>query len=172
LLDHGARIDEKGPRGLTALIFAVLRNRHKTCSLLLERGASATVQDDQGLCVIHHAIVAERFDLLRSLLERHPDAIDVADHTGATPLMYCATRGYVDAVYFLLDSGASLDSCTPEGRTALSCAASAGHVSACQLLLQHGASYDSLAQRNSQAAALSPLCEATLGGHLEVVRQP
>ncbi len=55
LLDAGARIDELGPQGTTALHLAAMTNNAHALDLLLRRGADPTLRDAQGKTARDHS---------------------------------------------------------------------------------------------------------------------
>src|SRR5262249_15031510 len=52
LLDYGARVDDRGRNGLTALDYAIRGGKVPLIKLLLERGASPSALDESGLTPI------------------------------------------------------------------------------------------------------------------------
>ena len=66
--------------------------------------------------------------------------LDVPDPTlGTTPLAWAALHGHVDAVEWLLDNGAGVDTRNGDGSTALHSAAFMGRAEIVQLMLERGA---------------------------------
>lgn len=83
-------------------------------------------------------------------------------------LVYASKNGMVNALRFLLDHGADVNS-EPYNGTALHWAASEGQAEVVQWLLDHGAAVDGRAQFGGQAD-LTPLHCAAWGGQLSAVQ--
>jgi len=77
-------------------------------------------------------------DLARRLLREHPDLIGATNKSGETALHYLAVENYLDAVRFLIEFGANVNSHNKYG-TPLLDAASLGYEEMVKLLLAHGA---------------------------------
>jgi hypothetical protein len=155
LLDHGDLTPED-PELRDSLIDA---RDPRVAELLIERGASLTARDRDGLTPYEHAA---RFlsTATAEVLERHggKTAVDPAaewigrvirgEPAGPKPplrwadeeqLPRWASAGRDDIVERLLDAGVPVEATGIEGGTALHYAASWGRPSTCALLLRHGA---------------------------------
>lgn len=64
--------------------------------------------------------------------------INAADDHGETALHFCADRGMLDGVIYLLELGANANACDHDGISVLQAAVIAGHVKVCQVLLEEG----------------------------------
>lgn len=86
----------------------------------------ASVRDDNGLTLLHHAVDGEQLDTVRSLLaaKASPDA---ADQDGSTPLHFAALLGSAELVSELLAAGASPTKKDAEGDDAAATARKEGH---------------------------------------------
>ena len=86
---------------------------------LLESGEPGVqLQDHTGRTLLHHAVVAERVDLIELLLARGAD-VNAADSTGAAPLHFAAAMGKPAIVQALLAKGANLSARDLGNRTPL-----------------------------------------------------
>lgn len=65
---------------------------------------------------IHHAAIAGKLALVKSLVEDDPDLVDLEDIHARTPLMLTSS---VQVAQYLLEQGTSIDQATPDGATAL-----------------------------------------------------
>ena len=102
-------------------------------SLLVERGAR------------HHifsAIATGDLDVIRALVEQHPDALDrrlTTGHHGETPLEFAIALNRLDILDALVELGADLDAADSRGQTALEFALLRGNRAAADRLLAAGA---------------------------------
>jgi hypothetical protein len=102
-------------------------------SLLVDRGAS------------HHifsAIAAGNLNVIRTLVEQHPEALDrrlSSVYHGQTALHFAITRGRLDILDLLIELGADLDATDQHGQTALEFAKLRGDRAAAERLLAAGA---------------------------------
>lgn len=102
-------------------------------SLLVERGAR------------HHifsAIAAGNLNVIRTLVEQHPEALDrrlSSVYHGQTALHFAITRGRLDILDLLIELGADLDATDQHGQTALEFAMLRGDRAAADRLLAAGA---------------------------------
>jgi ankyrin repeat protein/truncated hemoglobin YjbI len=121
LLDYGARLDDRDRSGHTALHYAVRGGKLPLIALLLGRGATPHVQDDQGLTpLLHLARTRASFDPVPvlELLLSHGADVDARDERGATLLMSYARQGQAAPVRQLLAHGADPSAQNGRGMTA------------------------------------------------------
>ena len=112
-------------------------------TFLLDHGADARATDYEGYSALSRVLVRyhypDRSTLMKLLLERGADAIDVIGKTGETVLLYCCRHG-VELVAPLLQHGADANLAhATTGETPLMVAALDGRISTVKLLLEHGA---------------------------------
>ena len=81
------------------------------------------------------AIRAGASDLVRFHLRRG-DQVNRQDDSGASPLLYAATRGHAEICRILLDAGADPFLKNDQGQDALTLARSAGHHAVETMLLE------------------------------------
>lgn len=122
--------------------------KSKCLSLLLKYGANPNVRDSQGRTVLDIAILWCLTDIVKLLLLNGADPNFKAKN-GQTSLMKAAILGIHDArpmqhklqiMMHLLDSGAEIDTQTPEGKTALMYAVANSRLEVVELLVSSGAS--------------------------------
>jgi hypothetical protein len=139
LLDAGADPNDTGDDDHIAVIgwatfFAQPgANRWEVVSLLVERGAR------------HHifsAIALGDLDVIRALVEQHPDTLDARlspRHHGETALHFAIARGRADILDLLIELDADLDATDHNGQTAMEFARLRGNRQAAERLLGAGA---------------------------------
>jgi len=121
LLDYGARLNDRGRYGLTALHYAVRGGKLPLLKRLLERGAQPDALDEGGLTPLLHLLkTRSKADPIpvMELLAASGANFDARDETQATLLMYFARRGNAEAVQWLLAHGADRNARNKSGKTA------------------------------------------------------
>ncbi|XP_036397225.1 ankyrin repeat domain-containing protein 50-like [Megalops cyprinoides] len=172
LLDSGASVNQADPAdGRTLLASAAYAGSIDVIRLLLSRGASLELSDNQGQTPLilaarqgHVNVVRFLLDWIRRCGTEGARIVDHADGEGWTALRLAAWGGHTEVVRLLLDAGAEVDGCDMEGRTALRAAAWGGHEEILLTLLEHGAQVDKADQEGR-----TPLIAAAYMGHWEAV---
>jgi ankyrin repeat protein len=102
------------------LMQAVLQGDPGVVAALLSAGADINEKDQDGMTVLHWAVVAHRLDALKILLARGA-TVNARDRSGYTPLHYAATIDHGDAetATALLAAGADPSVKNKDGKTAL-----------------------------------------------------
>ena len=124
LIQAGDRIDNKmyvlGMSPVTATMFVSQTERADSLRALLDAGARVDETDDDGLTLLGWAVIANRIEMARLLIQRGADPNHV-DKNGMTPLLYAASIDFGDSqiIDLLLQSGAHRNASTREGLTAL-----------------------------------------------------
>ena len=145
VIQRGARIDDMGHSGKTALHYAAEEGLSRAIRLLLEHGSDV------------NAIIS-RGDIYSS---------------GLTALHLAAKHGQTVAIQLLLDHGSDINAFTSgrngdySGLTALHIAARNGHTGAVQILCEHGARVN----EESKCDACTPLHMAAKHGHPDTIRK-
>ncbi|XP_048846454.1 cyclin-dependent kinase 4 inhibitor D-like [Brienomyrus brachyistius] len=99
LEEDGVHPDTVNEFGRTALQVMMMGSR-SVAQLLLEHGANATVQDQQGITPAHDAARTGFTDTL-SVLVQFGASVNVPDHSGALPIHVAIREGHTAAVDFL-----------------------------------------------------------------------
>jgi len=161
LLDKGANIEAKDQYGNTALVEAVEENKEEVVKLLLSKGADVSslkyaLIGRAGGC---NSLVAIR-PLVKVLLMAGAN-LNTKASDGQTALMNSLTNAdcNMDAVRFLIDSGADVNAFNRMGGTALMYAAARGNADLVQALIAKGANLN--AQDDSGQSALRAACGTT-----------
>jgi len=121
LLEYGARLDDRGRYGLTALHYAVRGGKLPLIKLLLERGAEADALGADGLTPLMHLSKtrskADPIPVMEMLAARGAD-VNARDDNQGTLLMHYARQGKVEPVQWLLAHGADRHARNKSGKTA------------------------------------------------------
>jgi ankyrin repeat protein/mono/diheme cytochrome c family protein len=163
LLDAGADVNAKSPRGATALHWAI--HDEAKVRLLLTRGALVNAKQFDGKTpLLLAASLGNGHATLRLLLEFGADP-STATMNGQTPLMAAAIRADVEAMGLLLAKNGDVNAKNAAGETALMLAATDGNPKAVALLLDRGADARVRTKRNETA-----LGNASTSGNEQTVR--
>jgi ankyrin repeat protein len=114
-------------------------------------GAAASPADD-----LYNAIRTNDLARLRALVGTKADA-NAADERGATPLMYAAVAGSLDAMRFLIEKGADVNAHNNLGATALIW--SATDLAKVRLLVEHGADVNAATARGRTALLIAAMSD-------------
>jgi len=187
LVDRGAYINAADNRGYTALMKASCYGNASAVSLLLERGATATLTTLLGYDALTWGLLLPIFlydkredyssvllfnlarwkaqqryvKICRLLVARGVD-VNSSGLPGRNALMYASTNGHLSIVRALIKLGAHVNA-SDVGFTALTGACKEGHLKIAQFLLDKGADVNAVAARST---ALMSACD---GGHTDVV---
>lgn len=142
LLDEGADINAKNSHGMTALMFAAMRDEEGLLEFLLDKGADVNATDNNGVTALMKGVMsAVGPDMVRLLLDKNAD-INAMDKNGRAA-MYWALKIYRPAVTeTLLAGGVDVNMKYKEGVTALMMAAGQGYEEVVNILLAKGAEVD------------------------------
>ncbi|XP_056298040.1 ankyrin repeat and protein kinase domain-containing protein 1 [Pseudoliparis swirei] len=167
VLRLGAEVNCTTAGGYTPLLVAVMHSLHGIILLLLDRGASATLADEELWTALHFAAQSGDDRTVRLLLDNGA-AAEAQETNGWTALHLACQNGHETVVRLLLSrlSEEAAGEREAKGRTPLHLAAAHGHLSIAKLLLSHGA--DPKATDRSLSTALHVSAEK---GHNRVVRR-
>ncbi|KAG8515619.1 Serine/threonine-protein phosphatase 6 regulatory ankyrin repeat subunit B, partial [Galemys pyrenaicus] len=163
LLQSLVDLDIRDEKGRTALDLAAFKGHTECVEALVNQGASIFVKDNVTKRTPLHASVINGHTLcLRLLLEiaDNPEAVDVKDAKGQTPLMLAVAYGHIDAVSLLLEKEANVDAVDIMGCTALHRGIITGHEECVQMLLEQEVSI-----LCKDARGRTPLHYAAARGH-------
>jgi ankyrin repeat protein/uncharacterized protein YceK len=163
LLEVSAKVNvnEMDPWGHTPLMGAAWFGHIDIVRTLLNEGAAVNIQSPTGWAALAYAAKNGRREIIQLLLSSKADPNGVAD---VRPLSYSSSRGDIDSVVMLIESGAGVNAAGRDGWTSLFSAASAGHTSVVELLLSKGADVNANLQSGGTA-----LLWAACNGHEETV---
>ncbi|XP_067097883.1 LOW QUALITY PROTEIN: ankyrin repeat and SOCS box protein 2-like, partial [Osmerus mordax] len=161
------KINYRTLRGETPLLLAVARNKVDRVQCLLEKGANPNSPNKEKETPLATACEGGHVDMVRLLLRygaevnntciygwtalhqtvcrddvevlRDAARISPANLNGITPLFLAAQGSQLDALRFLVESGADINTAVSDGTTALCEACRSGHEKVVQLLLSQNA---------------------------------
>lgn len=168
LIDEGAKVDLRGPKGRTALMFTYSSDRHESwilgvAKLLIERGAQVNLSDDDSNTALLNAGLGGQSKMTALLLERGAK-IEMRNNHGYSALSNASEKGHYETAKLLLENGAKVDGGSVF--TPLMVACRNGCLEVVTLLLDRGAMVD-LQDGNG----LTPLMYATgKKGNLEIAK--
>ncbi|XP_061949656.1 ankyrin repeat-containing protein At5g02620-like [Populus nigra] len=130
--------------------------------------ANAGIKARNGFDAFHVAAKQGDIEILRVLMEAHPELSMTVDLSNTTALHTAATQGHIEIVNFLLDAGSSLSTIDKSnGKTALHSAARNGHVEVVRALLTMEPGIATRIDKKGQTA----LHMAVKGQNIEVVEE-
>ncbi len=133
LIAAGARINEKGPTGRTALHYA---NGHlDLLQLLIDKGADVNARDEEGASPLDDAAWFGSLDTVAILLAHGARLNETEPKTGATPINEAAYKGRARLVQYMLQFNPDLGIRDKQGRRALENAIRMGKEDSALLLL-------------------------------------
>ena len=149
----------------TALMMASEKGHYGTVLKLLNQGADADLEDNQGMSALHYAAQAGKDRVIQALLE-HDVLPNNADKAGWTPLYYATNGGYEEIVRHLITKVSDLDARTGTAEwTALHRAASDGRLNIVKILVEHGARINQVSKDG-----LTPFHAAVRSGHVDIAQ--
>jgi len=133
-------INFKDAYGWTALLWATYRNDKEMVALLVEKGATSTIKDNQDWPALCMAATLGFFEVAEILLTDRVANINIKGNGELTPLMMASAVGNLDMVQLLLKKKARPNQQSSRGLTALMKACEKGHLPVIITLLFYGAS--------------------------------
>jgi cytohesin len=134
LIAAGARINEKGPAGRTALHYA--KGQLDLIQLLIDKGADVNARDVDGVSPLDEAAWYGFLDTVAILLAHGARLNESEPKTGATPINEAAYNGHATLVQYLLQFKPDLGIPDKHGYTALDNAIRMGKEDSAVLLLE------------------------------------
>tara|TARA_R110002003_G_scaffold1184_5_gene22605 strand:+ start:12133 stop:14583 length:2451 start_codon:yes stop_codon:yes gene_type:complete len=133
------RVDKKDASGRTLLHYAASTGRQAVVQLLVDRGADVKAKDNDGVTVLHSAVVSNEA-VVQLLVDRGAD-VNAKVNCGITVLQFAAKEGNEAVVQLLVDRGADVNAKDTSGFTVLHAAAFSErkNEAVVQLLVDRGA---------------------------------
>ena len=130
--------------------------------------ANAGIKARNGFDAFHIAAKQGDIDILKILMEAHPELSMTVDPLNTTALHTAATQGHIEIVKLLLEAGSSLATIAKSnGKTALHSAARNGHLEVVKALLEREPGVATRTDKKGQTA----LHMAVKGQNLDVVEE-
>ena len=124
----------------TALILATFNNHIDVVKILLDHNANTKAKDFYGYHAAYYAALKGHFEILRILVEKDPDVIDLEGGSGRTPLITASKNCHVDVCrYLVTEKKADVNLQDEDGNTALCYAALENQIDIVDLLVNNGA---------------------------------
>ena len=164
LLAHGHDIDSTTGQGVTPLMIGAGKGKLQAVTLLIGKGASPSLEDNNGWNSLHYASRSDNTDIIELLLLTHGPDIDSTTAKGSTPLMIASLYCKLQAVTFLIGKGASSSLEDNKGRNSLHWASFNGNTVIIDTLLSYGVDIESQTKFGE-----TPLMIARRRGHTEAV---
>jgi ankyrin len=162
-------INKKDNNGFKPLHLASTEDRKETLNYLISSGADingkASHEIAPGITALHLAVMFDKVDIIKILLNNKADPESKTETSGNTPLHNAASFGNIEIAKLLLKAGANVDVNNNYGYTPLHNAASFGNIEIAKLLLKAGADVD---VNNNYGH--TPLHDATNSRQINMVR--
>jgi len=159
-----------GYHGYAPIHWAVKRGHQTVAQALIDHGADINIRAG-GIQFhsIHLAAMHGRLEIVKILLNKNHQLLDITDKHGQTPLLLAAANGHTDTLEYLISKSADLNQATNlpgnecHGKTALHWATKQGHIDAVRHLIKAGATITTLNGKH-------PIHIAAENGHLNLVK--
>jgi uncharacterized protein len=138
----GTNVNETGPDGTTAVMYAAANDDLELVRALIKAGANVKLKNQFGTSALTEAAIIGSAPIVEALIKAGAE-VNFKNPTGETPLMAAARSGKVDAAKLLVDAGADLNAKeTWGGQNALMWAAAQGQADMLKYLASKGAKLD------------------------------
>ncbi|PCG93086.1 Hypothetical protein PENO1_085300 [Penicillium occitanis (nom. inval.)] len=132
-------LDEQNTRGKSALLIAAEKGDFDIVKFLLGEGADIMTRDRSRRTALHVATMNKSIEIVKLLLKREPNLLDLHDMFEQTALLIAAEKGHVEIIRHLHSRGAEIEAADSTGVTALLAAACFGHFPVVKYLIEAGA---------------------------------
>ena len=126
--------------------------------------------DRYGRTLLARACASDDVSEVQRCLEQRPEALDIRDHTGNTPLQIAALNGSTQIVRYLLKFKPLLDTLNVNGDTSLIDAVKNGHVEIVGALLREGANSTIRNSKGLEPIDLIPKEDEDAGAMREILQ--
>ena len=105
LLAAGANANQRDNLGMTALMCAALFGAQRSLQLLLESGAAATLETDDGQTALHFAMTRDSPEIVRCLIRLGLDPAKPSARGGPSPMQLAQKRNLRETLLLLSKLG-------------------------------------------------------------------
>jgi ankyrin repeat protein len=162
LIDGKADVSAKDPRGITPAMLAATHNYHPMLQVLLNRGANVNDVDQNGLSVLHYAVINKSLRAAEFLIAAGADFNNKFGDAGLTPLGTAVWVNDPQMVKLLVDAKADLNILCVNGVPALTLAQRKGFSEVVAVLEDAGAaSWDTVLGQESDFLLMASIGEAS-----------
>ena len=119
----------------TALHFFAQNGSYELLKAVEDMGIDIKLETNYGRNCLHIAAKNSRFNLCRTLLDKHNFDVELPDRGGWTALHYFAQNGSYELVKIVADMGVDIDLTTNDGKNCLHIAAEYSHFKLCWTLI-------------------------------------
>lgn len=149
--------------GVTALYLASLLGKMEMVEILVKHGSDLGAQTSTGDTALHEASLEGHLSIVKCLIDNHA-FFELPNKHDVTCLMTAAFADNVEVVKYLISKGASVNVKDNDGKNVLFYAVASGQLDTVVFLLENGAKF------SSDSIGVSILMEASLRGHISIVR--
>ena len=132
----------------------------------LDSVTNITLRSEYDRTVLHYACQEGAIDMVKYLLDKHPDMLTIKDTTGQSPYLVAGFSGSVELVKFLISQGCDVMDKNSKGQTVLHIACDKGKLELAQYLVEKYP--DMLTIRDKTGR--SPYLFAGFSGSVELVK--
>ncbi len=152
LIKAGARVNEKGDKGMTALMWASGQGLPAVAKRLIAAGADAGLKDNNGMTALLFASNFGQLDSVKYLMKAGAKVNDT-DNSGWGPLLHAIKGAFEPAVpEYLVSKGADVNMKAKGGWTPLMEAAARGKTEIVRFLIKSGADVNARSDEGRTAA--------------------
>lgn len=119
IIHQNADIEERNDEQKTALIVASEKNEIGVIKLLLDHNCNVTAQDKNGYHAAYWASRLGNLEILKLLVEKEQEVIEIKDKYGNTPLLAASINGRAYVCSYLIGMNADVNVQNELGDTAL-----------------------------------------------------
>ena len=158
IVDHGANVNARNKKKVTALMLACKKRNKDVVKVLLDAGADPNIADGMGATCIHHAVAEScTKDVLETIVNHGAD-VNATCKEKVTALMLACEKESKDAINVLLDARADPNMADHTGATCIHRAVFKGcSKDVLETIVDHGA--DVNATNKKKVTALMIACE-------------